>query len=78
MALRIIGRRPALLLERDPRRVGIDGRPGPVAPEVIELGPDDPPVAPVVVERARRQGEHLPLLCVVQHPVQILVDRQVG
>ena len=44
-----------------------------VAAELIQPRADQAPAPPVVVERARRRREHLPLLRVIQHPVQVLV-----
>ena len=46
MTLRVLGRGPDLLLERDPRRVGVDGGPAPVTPKMIESGPGRCPSCP--------------------------------
>jgi len=73
--LRVVGCCPALLRERDPRRVGVDGCPCAVTTEVIEVGPNDRPRPWVVVERAQRRGEHLPLR-LGQNPTQLFVGEE--
>ena len=72
VTLGIVGVRPALLLEPEPGGVGVDSGPDPITPKVIELGQDDAPRAPIVVERAQRQAEHLALLGIIEDPVQVL------
>src|SRR6478609_9695575 len=76
VALAVLRRGSALLLVGQPRGVGEDGRTRPVAAQAIEPGAHDAPGPTVAVEGARRQGQYLSLLVVVQRPVEILVHRE--
>jgi hypothetical protein len=78
VTLRVIGGGPTLLGKREPGGVGPHECVGPVAAQVKELGPDQGQGRPVIVKRAQRQAEHQPLLLIVQHPVEILIEGEGG
>ena len=70
-----------LRLERGRCRIGVDPCHRPVGLEVIDPRPHDSPGAPVIVEGARRQGQHLLLGRLAEHPVKTLgcqIGRELG
>src|SRR2546427_3244575 len=72
------GRRAQLLLEGEPRGVGVDPGAGWVASDGIRLGEHYAPLPPVPVERARSEPEEQCLFGIVEHPHEIAVSRHKG
>ncbi|MGH7513917.1 MAG: hypothetical protein ACREOQ_13460 [Gemmatimonadales bacterium] len=73
VALRVLGRRPDLLVKREARRIRIDRDSVSIAPQVVQLGHDDRPGPAIAIERARPHGEHPALSGIVEQPVQVLI-----
>src|SRR5262245_49237920 len=78
MAEGVVGYHPELRLEGESGGIGVDPCPGWTAAQLVGLGTDNGPDCAVLVEGTRRKREELLLLCVIQHPVEIFIGREVG